>query len=217
MHLSVLVQAVTFSAFRVFPGSWMRTLWSTALKPHREPGWAFMFMVVSSPGTAEDGENSKSTWHMQKIHTARSEVRISDHWLIFNQAFNLLWLLSCQPCDWSISRWRSQHCGRPRSHWGGRHKPQSGHPAPYLETLWTWETPRPHSLKQQAHCQQFLLLPSRVSLTHCSVLTWFIFHFKLLNSLHDDDSSGQDLKCERKRQEECNKSIKSFSFPEVAS
>ena len=54
--------AATFSASRVFPGSLMRTLWSTALTPHSESGWAVTCRMASSPGTAEDGENSRDTW-----------------------------------------------------------------------------------------------------------------------------------------------------------
>lgn len=61
-----LIPALTWFAFRDFPGLLMSTLWSTALTPHREPGWALSCMVVSSPGTGEDGENSSDTWHTQK-------------------------------------------------------------------------------------------------------------------------------------------------------
>lgn len=59
---------VTLSAFKVFPGSWMRTLWSIMLTPHREYGWVVNFKVVFSPGTAESGLNSREIWCTAK-HT----------------------------------------------------------------------------------------------------------------------------------------------------
>lgn len=63
--LVVVKNAVTFSAFRVFPGSLMRTLWSMALTPHRECGRAVTWKLVSSPGTAEGGTKCTDTWCTQ--------------------------------------------------------------------------------------------------------------------------------------------------------
>lgn len=60
--LVVVKNAVTFSALRVFPGSLMRTLWSTALTPHREYGRAVTWKLVVSPGTAEGGTKCTDTW-----------------------------------------------------------------------------------------------------------------------------------------------------------
>lgn len=61
------VSSVTLSASSLFPGSMMPTLWSTALRPQREPGWAERCRVFSSPGTALEGENATNTWHTHQI------------------------------------------------------------------------------------------------------------------------------------------------------
>lgn len=57
----------TASALRRLPDSMIRTLWSTALRPHRDPAWAETVKTFPSAGTAVAGENCRDTWNKNQL------------------------------------------------------------------------------------------------------------------------------------------------------
>lgn len=138
----------TTSAVRRLPDSMIRTLWSTALRPHRDPAWAETVRTLPSPGTAVAGENCKDTWNKNQLSCQRTSLL---------PVWSGVMLEHIIPGFGNMFQCQKMHYQPQHSHWAKRSRPES---AP-LEPYWHWQKAGTTQSRSRLY-QKPLLEPSEI-------------------------------------------------------